>query len=337
MASLMTLLVLGLLEGAARLLPDEVSGQREVVLMAPGASETMVASEDVPGWDLQYPEGMLGQYHYTTNHWRMRGPEYPEDKGDNTLRIILTGDSSMFGYGLEWDQTMSAWLEYIYEQRQPGVDVQIANCAAPGHTTVQTIFKLERHCLDFEPDIVVIGNVNSNYTREVASDYERFHLGAYEGPGAALQQLAMYRTLRNAWLRKQMAGSSDQAPEKIAQHNDPGAPKGDVRRVPVDRYEENLHTIIEMSRDAGAQPVILILPNASHVQGSNVPSLGKDEYRDIMRSVAAAEQVPVADGPQRYQNLRYSKQLFMDTVHPGPQGARILGELLDKTLAQNGM
>ncbi len=212
MGAFVSLLTLGLMEGAARLLPEEVSGRREVVLANPGAAETMIASEDVPGWDLQYPEGMLGPYHYTSNHWRMRGPEYPDEKAEGVLRIVMTGDSSIFGYGLEWDETMSAWLEYLHEKRMPGVDVQIANCAAPGHTTVQTLFKLERHCLAFQPDIVIIGNVNSDATLEVASDYERFHLGAYEGPGAVMQNLAMYRTMRNVWLKKQVAGSEDVAP-----------------------------------------------------------------------------------------------------------------------------
>jgi hypothetical protein len=91
-----------------------------------------------------------------------------------------------------------------------------------------------------------------------------------------------------------------------------------------------------MSRDAGAQPVLLILPNASHVSWSGVPAMTSVDYRASMRKVAEEAQVPVADGPARYADLPYMPNVFMDPVHPGTDGARILGQVLDRTLREQG-
>lgn len=332
MATIVTVTALAALEGVARLLPEEWTGRREIVLSNPGQGEAMVANEDVPGWDLTTPTGTVGNQPYVANHWRMRGPEYPEEKAANAQRVIFVGDSSIFGFLLDWDDTMSAQFERQREARMPGVDYQVANCAAPGHTSVQSIYKLSRQCIHFRPDVVVIGNRNSDGTYETASDRERFQLAAWSGPGRWLQNLSFYRLLRNRWLAARVAAEAGAAPEIIPQGGAPSAPKGNAKRVPPDEYEQNLRELIEISREGGAYPVLLLLPVIQDIPWMGNTGPRDNEYDQAMRRVAQEEGVPLADGPQRFAQLPRMPDLFIDPVHPGRRGAWVLADLLDQTI-----
>ena len=236
--------ILAAMEGVARVLPDDVSGHRQVVVPDPSRPEELLANEDVPGWDLAYPGGRVGNTDYSTNRWRMRGEALPGVRPPNAIRVVLTGDSSIFGYGLRWEDSIAAWLERAREEREPDLDYQVAACAAPGHTTVQTLFKLEAHCLPFEPDVVVIGNLNSDATFDSVTDRERFHTGLFSGPARLLGRLATYRTLRNLLIRPRRAAEATTIP----QLHEPGAPRGEQRRVPIEQYEENLEKLVALSR-----------------------------------------------------------------------------------------
>lgn len=326
-----TVVALLALEGLCRFLPDRISGRREVVQSPDAGSEAMIASEEVPGWDINYPSGNLGPMQYTANHWRMRGPDYPDEKAANVKRVIFVGDSSIFGYLLEWDETMSAHLETLREKRFPDTDYQIANCAVPGHTTLQSIYKLQRQCLAFQPDVVIIGNINSDGTRYTATDRERFYVPAFGSAAATLQKFALYRTLRNLWLTRKVAQAGKVQAESIPQLNSPDAPKGDKYRVPPDEYRENLHILAKLAKDAGAKPVFLLLPSLADVQGD--PSFkANDPFRTAMREVAAEEGAPLADGAKQFMQMPYLENLFIDPVHPGTLGAKLLANLIDQAM-----
>lgn len=327
-----TSLVLGLLEGGARLLPGSLTGRREIVLSEPGKGQAMVASEDVPGWDIQAPGGNIGNQPYTANQWRMRGPEYPATKEPWNERVILVGDSSIFGFMLEWPNTIAARLEQRREQRFPGVDYQVAACAVPGHTTVQSIYKLERHCLAFQPDVVIIGNRNSDGTMAEQSDRERFGLMAWGGPGRALQGLALYRLFRNGWLRARVASQPPTQAQRIAHAGDPSAPTGNKRRVPPEEYEQNLVEMVRISRDAGATPVLFLLPILYDLPAYKDNSPANAQYNQAMRRVAERQKVALADGQQWFSTVPPLPGLFMDSVHPDQAGAQLLADLLDQTL-----
>ena len=322
------------LEAFARLLPDTISGRREIVQDPPGRGEAMVSSEEVPGWDLTFPGGVLGGMQaYTTNHWRMRGPDYPDVKPANAVRVIFVGDSSIFGFLLEWEDTFSAKLEALREGRFPDTDFQVANCAAPGHSSVQSLYKLQGQCLAFQPDIVVIGNLNSDASHWTETDRDRFHLASFTGPGRQLQRSALYRTLRNAWLTLQIRGTGSTTATEIPQLNH-GANVGEgPRRVPPDEYRENLRELVRLSREAGASPMFLVLPNKRR----NIEHDPEDPaiYREIMRTIAAEERAPIADADAFFQTLPGGMDgLFLDPVHPDKLGATLIAREIDKAMGE---
>ncbi len=327
-SALVTLGLLGLLEGGARLLPESVNGRLELVQDLDG-SHSMVASEQVPGWDIRPPSGTMGTRSFAVNSWRMRGPEHPAQKGEGVERIILVGDSALLGWLLDWEETMGAVLERRREERFPGVDVQVGSCAAPGHSTVQSIAKLEHHCLAFQPDVVIIGNLNSDGTQWTMSDRERFRVPAWAAASRVLRELALYRSARNLLLRQSVRRQRAQA---IPQAGSLSSSSTARTRVPPEEYRENLGRLIQMSREAGALPVLLVPPMQARIEGHPPPG-GWPPYWDIMREVAAEEEVLLADGDSLFQATGHRERLLQTPVHPNAAGARKLGELLDQTLS----
>lgn len=326
-SALVSLALLGLLEGGARLLPESVNGHLELVQDLDGGN-SMVASEDVPGWDIRPPSGQMAGRRFEVNSMRMRGPEYPEAKGERVERIILVGDSAILGWLLDWEETMGAVLERQREVRFPGVDVQVTSCAAPGHSTVQSLAKLEHHCLAFHPDVIIIGNLNSDGTQWTMSDGERFHVPAWAGAGRVLGRLALYRSMRNLLLRQTATQQRSQA---IPQAGSLSSSSTATARVPPEEYHDNLQRLVRMSRDAGALPVLLVPPMQARVMGRPPPG-GWPPYWDIMREVADQEDVLLADGDLLFQTVGHRQELFQGPVHPNVSGARLLGELLDQRL-----
>lgn len=332
-SALVSTSVLLLLEGGARLLPERLNGRLELVQSLDG-HQSMLASEEVPGWDISPPtETMHGMGPFAVNRWRMRGPDYPGGRSAGVTRIILVGDSAIMGFLLEWEETMGARLEELREARFPGVDYQVACCAVPGHSTVQSIAKLEHHCLDFEPDVVIIGNLNSDSTRWTMSDRERFQVSRSALATRTLRHSALYRTLRNLWLER-LVTRHNEAPLYIPTAGSASAESDVATRVPPEEYRENLRTLIRMTRKAGALPVLLIPPNHARGMGQAPPG-GWPPFWDIMREVAAKEEVLLADGDRLFQQLRQTEGLYLSPVHPSAKGARQLGDLLDLTLGDS--
>ena len=296
----MSITALLLLEGGARLLPERLNGRLELVQSLDGR-QSMLASEEVPGWDISPPyQTMPGMRPFAVNSWRMRGPDYPGPRTDGVTRIILVGDSAIMGFLLEWEDTMAVRLEELREARFPGVDYQVACCAVPGHSTVQSIAKLEHHCLAFEPDVVIIGNRNSDSTRWTMSDRERFQVSRSALATWTLRHSALYRTLRNLWLER-LATRYNEAPIYIPNAGSLSAESDVAARVPPEEYRENLRTLIRMTRKA----------------------------------VAAEQEVLLADGDRLFQQLWQVEGLYLSPVHTSAKGARHLGDLLDLTLGDS--
>lgn len=325
----MTVSVLAALEGVARLLPESLNGRREAVAVVQGRDDLMIASEDVPGWDLSWPEGVVGGTQaYTTNRWRMRGPEYPEEKAADVDRLIIVGDSALFGFGLDWEHTMTAHLERVWEQRRPERDAQVAACACPGHSTFQSLYKLRRHCLAFEPDWVIIGNINSDGAKDTGTDRERFHTAGWSRTGEIISMSALYRTMRNAWLRLRVGDQPPASPEPIAVMT---KAKGDVYRVPPDEYEANLREMARLSMEAGARVAFILLAHDGprRLEETNA-------YELAMAKVAAEIGAPVVDGPNLFEPYRGQEGLFLTPIHPGKLGAELLGIEIERVLTEAG-
>jgi lysophospholipase L1-like esterase len=89
-----------------------------------------------------------------TNELGLRGPPL-RDRGDGHRRVLLLGDSFVFGYAVAAREMIGALLERELSDESPGVEVLSAG--APGYGPVHELFLLRRLIGDVVPDVVVLG------------------------------------------------------------------------------------------------------------------------------------------------------------------------------------
>lgn len=316
-------LVLGLVEGLARLLPPAQLQAHEALMQSRAGPEGLVPNLDVPGWDLAADGGTVVGVPYTVNQWRMRGPAVAAEKAAGSLRITVTGDSTMFGSGLPWADTFLARLGRAAAMAT-GRTVEVGACACPGHSSHQSVLKYQRQCRGFGADVVIIGNHHSDLTQRSAADHEAFPPTRWPGFWRGLDRSAAYRALHT--LVASRRADAPPPPEVIPQIG--GVDTGAVPRVPEDRYRANLTQLVAMVRADGAQPVLLVLPvNADVNPKISLPALGQ-RYREIMREVAQAEGVDLIDGERHFARQHMGQALFYDPVHLNRDGAGALARQL---------
>ncbi|MCA8952216.1 MAG: hypothetical protein KDE27_22085 [Planctomycetes bacterium] len=107
--------------------------------------------ETTPGWtNTQYVDGAAIAVHM--NALGLRGPELgPEQPGER--RVLMLGDSFVFGLGVADDATIPARLEQ--QLRAAGEKVAIGNAGMFGTGPREWSYTLERHRPAFHPDAVV--------------------------------------------------------------------------------------------------------------------------------------------------------------------------------------
>ena len=329
----LTVAVLGLGEGVARLLPEPALFTVDVGLQQTSA---------VPGWDLTSAgAAAVGADPAEVDRYTMRSPGYRDPKGD-AVRLVLAGDSCSFGYGLAWRDTIAARLARLRSGRASGREYQAASCASPGHSSLQTLVKLEDQCLAFEPDLVVIGNQFNDASLTDEPDRQRF---------AATFARRSYRWLRSSALLQQLAAVVEQvrgreivdeslvgaearlcnsgwlppAPDQC-----PGVAKT-LNRVSLDDYTRNLREMVRLTRANGAVPVFLVFPHRTDLGTAETQLF--TPYREAMRALGEQEGVLVVDGPAAVvASGRADTDLFADMLHHKPEGARVLALAIDAAL-----
>ena len=111
--------------------------------------------------------GQGGRYTVAINGQGLRGPERPFAKPAGTVRIVLLGDSTAWGWGVEDGEAFARLAE-----AELGPGVEICNLAVPGYSTDQELLILEREGVRHEPDLVLLALVHNDL---VGNNFPVFH------------------------------------------------------------------------------------------------------------------------------------------------------------------
>lgn len=95
------------------------------------------------------------------NHLGFRGKAFSPSTS-NVLRIVGLGDSSLFGWGVDDEETYLGRLPDLLAERTPGVGWETLNTGVPGYNTVMEVVTLKRRCLRYKPDIVLLHHVSND-------------------------------------------------------------------------------------------------------------------------------------------------------------------------------
>jgi len=258
----------------------------------------------------------------TINSLGLRGPEPVVPKPKGVKRLLATGDSSVYGFGVEDDEPFIQVAARL-------LDVEGHNAAIPGYSTLQTINLLEMRALALEPDVVVIANLwsDNNFDSFVDKDllnaYTRFEHSPRARLERALRPLALYRLLH--W---RLVTQSEQAQARTVGWTVGGGEPTGLRRVAVNDYAANIDRIAHMSLDAGAELVFVVLPNQLDLVDDANPKAWT-VYRQVLGDAATRFGAPLVDGSTLF---RGGDGLLLDEMHPTPEGHRVLGVELARVL-----
>lgn len=322
-----TLLALGALEGIARVAfsADLTALEAPPPQPADGAP-TMKGNpyllwEQAPG--VRREHGVVAHI----NSMGLRGPEPEIPKPSGVRRILVTGDSSVYGFGVT--------------DGEPFIDVAAAqlgvegwNAAIPGYSTYQTINLLEMRALELEPDVIVVANLwsDNNFDDFVDKDlinaYSSFD-GSFQAKSSrVLKTSALYRVMRFRLIE-----GSTQAQARSVGWQVGGEGQSGLRRVEIDDYAANLDHIVELADRVGAQVAFVILANRVDVEQPGNDGMAWVPYRQVMRETAERHGAPVLDVPAVFaESGQSATTLLLDEMHPTRTGHALIGAALAEVL-----
>ena len=289
----------------------EVAGR--LVVPAPVERKDGFIHDDQLGWVLPKGERMIWRGKAAqVNALGFRGPE----PRAGSKSVLIVGDSSVFGDGVDDHQTMSAQLA-----RALGSSADVQNGGVPGYTCWQSRIWVDRVRPALSPDVLVVYNQHSDYRR--ASSHDRViaatQLGwlANTGVGWLISHLS---------LRRRMGSNAS--------------------NLSVDEYSSCLKDLAQDQLSSGGH-VVFVQP-ISEVDFPSSPLHGQPEpgepgtrlidYQAAMEAVAADMGAPVVDGAAVVNADGLSgDDALIDTVHPTAEGHAALAKGIASAVMRDGL
>ncbi len=272
-----------------------------------------------------------------TNERGLRGRSLPHEKPKDTVRILMLGDSVVFGFAVREEDTVSVQLERILTAR--GIKAEVINAAVPGYNTPQEIAYLRTDGLLYDPDWVVLGyywnDINKKRGVLVTDDgalvSDRDDLERSKTFLARLERSPLSFALRNAVKRSRLLYGLMQLYARVSARNDSPSSHAvlrmDVlsgntsRRVEAGyaRVDAALAELVTMSRERGFAVAMAVWPAPLTFK----QEFGKDAFPVRVSALAKRHDLPVIDLEQTFRpHFDGHASLFVpyDGDHPHAQG-----------------
>ena len=324
-ASIVFLVVIGLLEVAARMVEKRI--------------ETPPLSGKNDGWQTVFFRSMFSWHepdprllwHFRpnlqgklihTNEAGLISAPATKKKPPDSYRVLLLGDSSPVGLGLKsYHESFGELLEFRLQQAMLGSrKVELVNSAVSGYSSAQCRLFLELEGWQYDPDLVIVycGNNDASISGP-KSDRELLEAQHLVDVRRGLSHLALYRAMRS--LLADIRGRASA----------PNSSKLKVRVSP-EEYRENIAAIAEACREKNVPLLILkppvplcwpaglqfaVFADVSDSSGRMIlpPQLQHALGRDIKYCLETSRVTDTANRPDWFTTTAYS-MAFQDNMSP---------------------
>jgi len=161
-ATAVVLLIVALLGVEFWLQGKSMPGMQGVANQVSGADQRLLVPSAVCHHELQrmlktmhQASPASGKHAFRVNSFGCRGdePEVPAPEG--SYRILVLGDDSICGTGVDENETVSAHLQRFLS-KQTKVRLEVINCGIPGYCPLLSWLKFEHDLMKLKPDLVVL-------------------------------------------------------------------------------------------------------------------------------------------------------------------------------------
>jgi lysophospholipase L1-like esterase len=210
------------------------------------------------------------------NELGLRGP--PVRNEPDGARIVMLGDSMVFGQGVEADQSIAGRLQARLNEY--GLRVEVLNAGVRGYGTIHEAAWLRTYGAQLAPKIVVLGVFLGNDIQDNATPMQDSG-GMLLPPQTWHTPLTrylfthshLYRALRAAWLNLTLRAGAEQMAYLTANYGDANAAKAE--RVTAQALDEVVHVTQELN----AALIALLIPDGLQVEPTRA-----GEFDEIRRS-----------------------------------------------------
>lgn len=321
-SGIVSVVVIGLLELGARALGPQAPAMR-------GSGWVLMGDHETRLWGIPPGVTQSQPFKATINDQGFRGPVPEVPKPADTRRMLLVGDSTFFGHGVDDGETLADHIPKLFSRY--GVEVEVVNFGVPGYSTYQTAIQLEEQGWALEPDVLLMGNLWSDNDFSVFADADlletrRAFDQTWWGRSSLLRLLA-------AGTDRLQGGSGARI---VTWTTSSEWPEEGVRRVPLQQYARNLDGIISEARDRGVATV-LIQPCNRHLIDYPDSYAPWTPYFKAQRGVAKHHGLPLVSACDAMDAVKgTSDEMFMDAMHFSERGNRVVGEAVAKALLTRG-
>ena len=263
------------------------------------------------------------------NELGFRGPETTQSKPANKRRIVVIGDSTVYGHGVPDEDVFAQRLDTSL-----GSDIEVLNLGAPGYSTEQSLNLMEMRGWDLSPDLLVVANLWSDNNFDSFVDKtiisKRMDIESSWAPLASrwLQTSALYR-----WLDWHIRLEPRADEVKTVGWMLGRTPTGGYRRVSVNDYASNLQTIVDRAQSRGASVMFVSFANAVDMGADTDGAIAWTLYREVMTAVAAKNGSPLVNVQHLFgESGLHWRDLFIDEMHPTSRGHELIANGIEAAL-----
>ena len=290
----------------------------EVAVRLLGLADKLVSdpafeSSDRPGVGYQYKRNFRGRVHgetlLLTNRQGLRDREYSLKKSVGRMRVVVMGDSVVFGQGVACREVFTELLEESLTATlcRP---VDVVNFGVQGYTLDNEVSRFATDAIQYQPDVAILAPISDdlNLSRSVNFVDSEGYL-TKTGSVPAVLKTAL-RSSHLAYLVKDAYGKRS-APEPFGTD----APE---RREALLRLEREVQRFLEACRQSDVVPFIVLLDLQETPLTQAIATLMRSRFREVR----------FIDVSPRFGANGWDRFGIRGDGHPGPLAHRLYAEAL---------
>ncbi len=261
-----------------------------------------------------------------------RNREFSLKKLSGTYRIVCIGDSTTFGFGVDWNDAWPCRLEELLNARSGGGRFEVINAGVPGYTSYQGLQYVKQVLPALQPNLVIVtfGN-NDGWSWDDHTDRE-FARSRHERAGTSVLNSSRALQLGTLWYQSRFDKSHRPdhrwADDVWSYRTEPNW----TPRVPVTEFAENLSKIALLCRQAGTDVVLVQWPD--RIQLGGTPTL-RQKYLDAVEVVCAEQALARANVVATFMaRSGETRTMYLpdDNIHVGAAGNRIVAGAIEEVV-----